>query len=370
MKKLLSLLVLALLSSCTDVTNNQKSTKDIKEVTINMSFFGDVFWGRRMQTWSEQSNLRELYPFSGLDTFGKKSDENWIGNLECPVTSTDIPQSQQESLLKFNCKPEYLPHAAKYFDVFSLANNHMDNMNAQKGLDETRANLSKYNLQYFGHFDNTKKDDLCEIVSMKSTVKYTDSTTAPSMSPVALCGYHNLFQLPTEESLKTISEYAKFYPTIIMPHQGREYISHPDNLQKEIYRKMIDLGADMVIGGHTHSVIDTEVYKGKLIADSIGNFIFDQQGSEMKRAGLVVNSKISFNPENAEHLQNVQCRMFKDSCLALTKRTDFVKPKLNIIYDARVSDNNQKLTKIADPQLTQRILHNANWSETQKNLTQ
>jgi hypothetical protein len=38
---------------------------------------------------------------------------------------------------------EYTPEAAKWFDAFTLANNHTDNMEEVDGLDQTRQNLQK-----------------------------------------------------------------------------------------------------------------------------------------------------------------------------------------------------------------------------------
>ena len=290
--------------------------------------------------------------------------DNWIGNLECPSTSTEVSQFQQEKHLRFNCRTSYLPHAAKYFDVFSLANNHTDNVNGQVGLDETRVNLDTHNIQHFGHFDNAVKSDICEVVSMKAQVEFSDESNEMSTMPIALCGYHNLYKLPTEEAIAVIEQYSEILPTYIMPHQGREYISRADGLQKKTFRKMIDYGADAVIGGHTHSVIDTELYNGKLIAYSIGNFIFDQQGTEMKRTGMVVHASLNFKLDTIEHLLGKDCSEFQGSCFDTIKETDLPAPLFTTTWDAEISDNSNRLTKKADPTLTQRILKNAKWLQT------
>lgn len=38
---------------------------------------------------------------------------------------------------------------------------------------------------------------------------------------------------------------------------------------------MIDAGATCVVGGHPQDVQETEIYKGKLIIYSVGNFVFN-----------------------------------------------------------------------------------------------
>ena len=45
--------------------------------------------------------------------------------------------------------------------------------------------------------------------------------------------------------------------------------------QKELGRAAIDAGADLVMGHHPHCLLGMEIYKGKLICYSLGNFVFD-----------------------------------------------------------------------------------------------
>ena len=43
----------------------------------------------------------------------------------------------------------------------------------------------------------------------------------------------------------------------------------------------------MIIGHHTHKMQGIEIYKGKLIAYSLGNFIFDQKGKGADRSFML-----------------------------------------------------------------------------------
>ena len=49
---------------------------------------------------------------------------------------------------------------------------------------------------------------------------------------------------------------------------------YPDREQKIQARKLIDNGADLIIGHHTHTLQPYEKYKGKYIYYSLGNFCF------------------------------------------------------------------------------------------------
>jgi Bacterial capsule synthesis protein PGA_cap len=46
--------------------------------------------------------------------------------------------------------------------------------------------------------------------------------------------------------------------------------------QKELGHAAIDAGADLVLGHHPHILKAVEIYKGKVIFYSVGNFAFDQ----------------------------------------------------------------------------------------------
>lgn len=59
--------------------------------------------------------------------------------------------------------------------------------------------------------------------------------------------------------------------------------------QKEIAHIAIDCGADIIIGHHPHVIKGVEMYKGKVIFYSLGNFAFDFPNYRMKR--YLMNSK-------------------------------------------------------------------------------
>jgi Bacterial capsule synthesis protein PGA_cap len=341
-------------------------------IRLNTLFFGDVFWGRYIDDWSKASPLKTKYPFSGLSTFDRPKYDAWIADLECPITSTYRDSAAQDNDLKFSCPTEYTSEATKWFNAFTLANNHTDNMEEVNGLDQTRNNLEKNDIQYFGSFDNSRKKDICEIVSLPARFEYNQSETKKSTFPIALCGYHNVFKLPKEDELAVIKEYSKYFPTIVMPHQGKEYSTKADELQTEFYRKMIDYGADAVIGDHVHSVQNTEAYSGKLIVYSLGNFIFDQQATPGVREAFGANLDFEFkgNPELDKFVTSLpDCKSFKDQCFDKAKSMNLTKPKFKIKYDIVPTDNSNKLAKKATGQNTiDRVLRITNWVETKKRL--
>ena len=86
---------------------------------------------------------------------------------------------------------------------------------------------------------------------------------------------------------------------IVAAHWGIEYKSKSSAAQQNIAHKMIEAGAQVVVGHHPHVIQEIERYNGGLIFYSLGNFIFDQFQSDDVKQGLVLNvfckrGKISF----------------------------------------------------------------------------
>lgn len=63
---------------------------------------------------------------------------------------------------------------------------------------------------------------------------------------------------------------------VLCPHWGVSWgYGRVVGYQKNIARLAIDAGVDLVMGAHPHRLLGMEMYKGKLICYSLGNFVFD-----------------------------------------------------------------------------------------------
>ena len=63
---------------------------------------------------------------------------------------------------------------------------------------------------------------------------------------------------------------------VLQYHSGLEYSDQPAMSERTRLRLAVDDGADIAIGHHAHILQGLEIYKNRLIAYSIGNFLFDQ----------------------------------------------------------------------------------------------
>jgi poly-gamma-glutamate synthesis protein (capsule biosynthesis protein) len=71
-----------------------------------------------------------------------------------------------------------------------------------------------------------------------------------------------------------------------------------NNVQRTLAHRLIDSGADLILGSHPHVVQGIESYHGRFIFYSLGNFIFDQYFSLETQEGLMVRLEISGNDIN------------------------------------------------------------------------
>jgi poly-gamma-glutamate synthesis protein (capsule biosynthesis protein) len=77
------------------------------------------------------------------------------------------------------------------------------------------------------------------------------------------------------DAKKQITEHNDSDLIIAYMHYGNEYAHSPNENQINFSHELIDYGADVVIGSHPHVTQGIEMYKGKPICYSLGNFMFD-----------------------------------------------------------------------------------------------
>ena len=310
------------------------SVTKVPSISSKLMYVGDINWGRYTQRRAEASKLGYDYIMSGIQPSDRANYDAWIGNFECPVTTRDIPYALQVSALQFNCRPEYVQTLAKYFTAGSLANNHVDNNGGQQGLDETRQSLEVGGIQYFGTYNMTSTDHICEIIALPAKTSDGETTSLP----VALCGYMYVVNArPTDEQLAVMSQYAKVMPVIAMPHMGVEYRGTAESEKVSAYHRMIDAGADLVIGAHPHVIQNSESYKGRRIAYSVGNFLFDQQSvSPETNLALAIDVNLVVPSGTAARIYNKvgdSCKAFKDTCLAKLQAEIKTRPSIGVSYN-------------------------------------
>jgi len=236
-----------------------------------MIFVGDIMLGRAVERISKKEG--RMYPFEGMGRFLQSADVT-IGNFEGSIP--DIHTPTPNGSLRFSIEEEFMgPLQEVGFDVFSLANNHAYDF-GDDGLTHTREVCAAYEFACVGDPRDVEGGGA--------------ATVAIGSTRIAVVGVHAVFLLPSlseiEDRLREVEGNSDMQ--IVYIHWGEEYANTHSDQQQALAHALIDMGFDAVIGHHPHVVQDIEVYEGRPIFYSLGNFIFDQYFSEEVQQGLVV----------------------------------------------------------------------------------
>jgi len=207
--------------------------------------------------------------FENVKDIFSKDDFTFI-NLEGPLTN--IPQQVEKQFpIKGDAKNiEILPLGS--IEVCNLANNHTLDC-GQGGLAETEQLLSSKGIAYCG---GTSDYTILEKKGVKIAFLGFDGWWADEWTKNRVAS-----------GIKKVKELGAQL-AIVQFHWGieREYIHEYD--QEALGRHAIDCGADIVVGGHAHVLQDTEIYKGKLIAYSMGNFSFGANTNPYDKDSIII----------------------------------------------------------------------------------
>ena len=202
-----------------------------------------------------------------------------IANYET-TTNPNVPYAGHP---RFNAPGEYLEAISEAgFDVVTTANNHSLDTDLE-GIDTTIAAIEDAGLDHVG--TRAEGDDSRFIIK-----KVNDINIAFLSYTYGCNGIEDLFQVReevdqvnylNEDEIKKDIEDAKKEGAdfvVVYPHWGIELRSEADPSQVELGHKMIDWGADLVIGNHPHVVEPYEEYESEdgrkgFIAYACGNFI-------------------------------------------------------------------------------------------------
>lgn len=254
---------------------------------LTLLFVGDLMFDRAV--WSKMTKYGLSYPFEQLGHFLADADLT-IGNLEGPITSRGEHAVANGPLL-FTFEPAIAPILKTAgFDLLSLANNHTLNQGAA-GLTETRAFLAEQELGFFG---DPRRLEAEVTIKTIETGSWTIGFVGWNTIEVAETGEPAVLAL-----VQDLTQRTDF--VIVYPHWGPEYQPQSREQVRQAHA-LIESGADLVIGAHPHVVQGIELFAGKPIIYSLGNFVFDQYWSRATEQGLAVKLVLSEAELNFELL--------------------------------------------------------------------
>ncbi|MCS6829927.1 MAG: CapA family protein [bacterium] len=225
------------------------------------------------------------YPFQKVHPLLTRADV-LIGNLEAPFTARDTPtpyksvnsvRARRDYILRADpCWAQSLSFAG--FDAVGLANNHLMDYQAG-GLYDTMRILDNLGIAYAGAGRNlqearrpatlTRKGLRIALLSYSCILPVGSAATAvrAGIAPARGSGAEEIIR----EDIRRARQAADL--VLVSVHWGKQFSHYPDRTQRRLGRLFIDWGADVVVGHHPHVLQGIEVYRGKVIAYSLGDFV-------------------------------------------------------------------------------------------------
>jgi poly-gamma-glutamate synthesis protein (capsule biosynthesis protein) len=247
------------------------ATPDTRPVSVAVT--GDIMLARTVNQQMLASHDQFPFNFTG-DRL--RSYDVTIGNLECVVSALGTPIPGKP--FTFEADPlGFQRLAAAGFDIVSVANNHSGDY-GKGAFTDMLAHLPAWGISPVGGGVNRQ-------LAHRPVYRYVHSTLLgvlayceiepPDFAATDTTPGHAWL---TEEALK--ADIAAARPNcdflITFMHWGYEgHLDEDPATQQYFARAAIEAGADLVVGCHPHVIQPHELYNGKLIVYSLGNFVFD-----------------------------------------------------------------------------------------------
>lgn len=263
------------LSQIGDVTTVTKLPLGTEKRSERILFVGDVLLARHVEFLINQKGLQ--YPYKKINDF-LLTAPIIFGNFESAILSRHV--TTPSYVTTFATNKLFLPSLKKAgFTHLSLANNHTFDY-GEAGYATAWSELTNAGFKPFGH--PTRVDETS--ITTFTSGSYTVGVLALNQVFVPI---DTTLLLQQVQTMASTSDYQIAYI-----HWGNEYNLKHNLTQEKLAHALIDAGIDAVIGHHPHVTQDIEIYNGKPIFYSLGNFIFDQYFSVDVQQGLALSLEL------------------------------------------------------------------------------
>lgn len=266
------------------------------ELVVNA--VGDVMLAGR---WGDELKKRGFQLSFAYMTDELKKGDITLANLEMPLASSGVEFTDKK--FRFRGDPA-VASALKSsgINLVTLANNHIMDFGAD-ALKETEQHLEEAEIAWIGAGENLSEARKMALYNVKGKkiaflgysltqpTEFFAGKTRPGTTP----GVEKIFV----EDIKSARRQADY--VIVSFHWGTEGTSEIQEYQRVIAHKVIDAGADVIIGHHPHVLRGIERYKKGIIFYSLGNFVFASKGKTAD-ATVIVRLHLDENKREAELL--------------------------------------------------------------------
>lgn len=266
-------------ATLTEATETQEPEPDIKTITITAT--GDCTFGPT-QTHGYAGSVFEYYDNNGPDYFMQNvrdiflQDDFTLVNLECALTNSDARVEKEFSL---KGKPEYTSiMTGSSIEGCTMGNNHTLDY-GEGGLQDTKDAVQAAGLSYAWNNEvgtYTTKDGM--VIGFVSVSLLSQAVERQEMVRTGIETLRN-------QGVDLV---------IAACHWGEERTYYPTDYQQTMAHNCIDWGADVVIGCHPHVLQGLEVYNGRVICYSLGNFCFGGNSNPADKDTMIYQQTFTF----------------------------------------------------------------------------
>jgi poly-gamma-glutamate synthesis protein (capsule biosynthesis protein) len=243
--------------------------------TFTLLAGGDVSFGRLLGKMLLEKPETDL--FATIRPLLATADLRFV-NLESQLTDQDGEVEHPENKLVFCGPPAGADALARAgIEMVSLANNHAWDY-GKKALLETFANLERTQVRWVGA-GRTRAEAYRALPIEKNGVRValiavTDIWNQGVLSRHPGAEFVAAADMDGLPAMVRALRADKSWDFIAVSyHGGSEYIHEPLTRTRDMLRRAMDAGADVVIGHHPHVVQGVEWRQGKPILYSLGNFL-------------------------------------------------------------------------------------------------
>ncbi len=209
-------------------------------------------------------------------------------NLECVVSTIGSPG---DKVFTFRAHPRVLPVLRRHVDAVTLANNHSGDYGREAFADMLGL-LARHGIGQTGGGRNLAEAHQPLLIERQglrlALLSYNE------FMPRSFEADHDAPGIAWSEDEQVVDDIAlartrhRADLVLVFMHWGWENEPTANARQRQLARRIIDAGADAVIGGHPHVTQDIEIHRGKPVIYSVGNFVMKETDNEAQRQGWVL----------------------------------------------------------------------------------
>jgi len=267
--------------------------------TVPFIALGDIMLGGRVASAIEKAGARQL--LDGMRGYTEPS-ALIFGNLEMPFSNSNEPYLGGVHP-SYRVPPSCVQAVeALRLKVVNLATNHVLDWGPE-AIELTLTLLSERGIETVGAGRNEREARKPAIIRTKDLRagflgyckkgEYSSTGNTPGSA-----------LLDPQEIVKDIVALREEVDILVVSlHWGLELSDHPYPQDIKIAHRLMDAGADIILGHHPHVIQGIEERNGGLIAYSLGNFIFDnraghivsQQSWDKRHQGIFLRARLGKN---------------------------------------------------------------------------